>query len=313
MSTLNAGLVIPRLSAPDVVAAIVEAESRRVPTIWSTAGGTTADTVTTFAAAAISTSKIVLGTSIVPTYPRHPITLASQVIALEGLAPGRVRLGIGPSHKPTIEGMFGIAMGRPLDHLREYLGILRALLWEGKVDVSGDYLSAHIALPDGTVPPRTPLPISALRKNAFHLAGEVADGAISWVTPVRYLIETALPAVEAGANLAGRARPPIIAHVPVAVSTDREAARNAFRAQFPVYSKLPFYQGMFADAGFPVTADNAMTDALVDNLAVSGTSDEIRKRLEAIRGEGIDELLISHVTVANATDELSELSAILAE
>lgn len=312
MTLLNAGLVIPRLFAPDVVAAIVQAESRDVPTIWSTAGGTTADTVTTFAAAAVSTSKVVLGTSIVPTYPRHPITLASQVIALEGLAPGRVRLGIGPSHKPTIEGMFGLPMGRPLDHLREYLGILRSLLLEGHVDFQGEYLSAYIALPDGTAPPKTPLPISALRKNAFHLAGELADGGISWVAPVQYLVKTALPAMEAGANLAGRTRPPLIAHVPVAVSSDREASRDAFRNQFPYYSKLPFYQSMFADAGYPVTTEQTMTDGLVDTLAVSGTPDEIRIRLEAIRAEGIDELLISHVVVSDEHQELAELSAILA-
>ena len=312
MSSLNAGLVIHQHKSTDVLAAIVEAESRGVGAVWSTISGTKPDALTTFAAAAVSTQKIVLGSSIAPTYPRHPITLASQVIALEELAPGRIRLGIGPSHKPTIEGAFGIPMGKPLDHLREYLTILRAILWEGSVDFSGEYLSAHISLLPESIPPKTPIPISALRKNAFRLAGEIADGAISWVTPVHYLVNTALPAIEAGAESASRPRPPIIAHVPVAVSTDRDASRNAFRNQFPMYSKLPFYQGMFADAGFPVTAEETMTDALVDNLAVSGTPDEIRKRLEAIRAEGIDELLISQVVVSDAASELETLSEILA-
>jgi F420-dependent oxidoreductase-like protein len=313
MVSLNAGLVIPRGNSPEVVEAIVLAESRGVGTAWSTVGGTSPDTVTTFAAAAVKTSKIVLGTSITPTYPRHPITLASQVLSLEGLAPGRIRIGIGPSHKPTIEAQFGIQMGKPLDHLREYLTILRTILWERSVDFSGEYLSANISIPAGTPPPRTPLPISALRKNAFRLAGEIADGAISWVTPLHYLVNTALPAVEAGATAAGRPRPPVIAHVPVAVSTDRDASRNAFRAQFPAYSKLPFYQGMFADAGFPVTSDETMTDELVDNLTVSGTPDDIRKRLEAIRAEGIDELLVSNVVVSDAASELATLSEIIAE
>ena len=312
MSSLNAGLVIHQHVSIEVVAAIVEAELRGVKAVWSTISGTKPDTLTTFAAAAVSTDKIVLGSSIAPTYPRHPITLASQVIALEELAPGRIRLGIGPSHKPTIEGSFGIPMGKPLDHLREYLTILRAILWEGSVDFRGEYLSAHISMLPESTPPKTPIPISALRKNAFRLAGEIADGAISWVTPVHYLVNTALPALEAGAVSASRPRPPIIAHVPVAVSTDRDASRNAFRNQFPYYSKLPFYQGMFADAGFPVTAEGTMTDALVDNLAVSGTPDEIRKRFEAIRAEGIDELLISQVFVGDAASELATLSEILA-
>ena len=151
-----------------------------------------------------------------------------------------------------------------------------------------------------------------LRKNAFALAGELADAAITWVTPLPYIVETALPNLQAGADRAGRARPRLIAHVPVAVSTDRAAVADAFRRQFPAYSKLPFYQNMFADAGYPVTPEQTMTDDLVEILAVSGTPDEIRHRLAAIRAQGIDELLISHVIVADPASELEALSAILA-
>jgi len=313
MTSLNAGLVIPRGSAPELVAAVKLAEERGVPSVWTTVGGATADPVTSYAAAAAATSNIVLGTSITPTYPRHPITLASQAIALNDLAPGRIRLGIGTSHRPTIEGVYGIPMGKPLAHLREYLTVLRTLLWEGKVDFEGEYFSVRTALPEGTTAPRIPVPISALRKNAFRLAGEFADGAITWVTPIHYIVNTALPALREGAAKAGRETPPLIAHVPVAVSTDRDAARNAFREQFPVYSKLPFYAAMFADAGYPVTAEQTMTDELVDTLAVSGDAAAIRARLEEIRAQGIDELLISHVAVKDAASELEELSAIIAK
>ena len=312
MTSLNAGLVIPRGTAPEFVETIRLAEKRGVKAAWSTAGGATADPVTSYAAAAAQTSSIVLGTSVVPTYPRHPITLASQAIALDELAPGRIRLGIGTSHQPTIEGVYGIPMGKPLSHLREYLTILHALLWEGAVDFQGDYFKVKTALPAGKTPPRIPVPISALRKNAFKLAGEMADGAITWVTPIHYIVNTALPAMREGADKAGRERPPLIAHVPVAVSTDRAAARDAFRNQFPVYSKLPFYAAMFAAAGFPVTAEQTMTNELVDNLAVSGDAATIKARLEDIRAQGIDELLISHVIVKDAESELAELSGILA-
>ena len=312
MSKLNAGLVIPRQDSASFVRAIVQAEERGVPKVWSTVGGAGADALTSFAAAAVQTGRVVMGTSITPTYPRHPIVLASQAMSLEGLMPGRLELGIGTSHRPTIEGQFGIPMGKPLTHLREYLTVLRALLWEGSVDFQGDVFQVTSSLPEGTVPPRTPISISALRKNAFALAGELADAAITWVTPVPYIVETALPNLQAGADRAGRDRPRLIAHVPVAISTDRAAVADAFRRQFPVYSKLPFYQNMFADAGFPVTADQAMSDELVDILAVSGTPDTIRQRLEAIHAEGIDEILVSHVIVQDAGSELAELSAILA-
>ncbi|MCA9833358.1 MAG: LLM class flavin-dependent oxidoreductase [Thermomicrobiales bacterium] len=254
-----------------------------------------------------------LGTSITPAYPIHPITLASQVLALEGLAPGRIRLGIGTSHRPIIEDRFGIPMVRPLAYLREYLTVLRGLLWEGASEFSGDFFKVTMELPAGIAPTKTPVPISALRTNAFELAGELSDGAITWVTPIHYILNTGIPAMERGAEKAGRSqRPPVIAHVPVAVSADREAARQAFRNQFPMYSKLPFYAAMFSDAGFPVTSRGEMTDELVDELAVSGSEAEIRERLLKLHDLGIDELLISQVIVHDAAEELEQLSAILA-
>jgi F420-dependent oxidoreductase-like protein len=310
--TLNAGLVIPRGNATSLVSRVEQAEHRGVPTVWTTVGGPTADPVTAYAAAAAATDRIGLGTAVVPTYPRHPVTLASQAIAIDDLAPGRLRLGVGPSHKPIIEESYGLPMGKPLAHMRENVMVLRTLLWEGSVDFTGEYFTVKAALPDGVTPPKVPVPISALRPNAFRLAGEIADGAISWVTPIDYLAQTAMLAMQAGADAAGRQRPPLIAHVPVMVSTDRQAARAAFRAQFPYYPKLPFYAAMFAAAGYPVTAAAEMSDELIEALAVSGSPEEIRDHLEAIRARGIDELLISHVVVADEATELATLSEILA-
>src|SRR6478672_9810986 len=115
-SLLNAGLVIPRGDATKLVERVKKAEERGVPAVWTTVGGPTADPVTAYAAAGAATSRVVLGTAVTPTYPRHPITLAAQAVALNDLAPGRIRLGIGTSHKPTIEGSYGIPMGKPLAH-----------------------------------------------------------------------------------------------------------------------------------------------------------------------------------------------------
>lgn len=312
MTDLQAGLVIPRGATRSVVARIVQAEARGIDRIWSTSGGVSWDTLTAFAIAAAQTERVVLGTSIVPTYPRHPFVMASEALAIEDLAPGRLRLGIGGSHRPTIEGQFGIHMGKPLAHLREYVAVLRALLWDGAVELDGTYYTVSGTLPAGVTPPRTPLPISTLRPNAYRLAGEIADGAISWLNPIDYLVEVAMPALEEGAESAGRPRPPLIAHVPVAVSTDRSAARASFRERFPTYGRLPFYAEMFALAGYRVDADGRMPDGLVDDLLVSGTADQVRDRLEVIRRRGIDELLISHVPVDDEERELEALSAVLA-
>ncbi len=312
MAALRAGLAVRGPNAAHTLAAIVRAEEQGVQGIWSTVGGTNPDAVTLFAAAAAKTSRISLGTAIVPTYPRHPIALASQALVLESLAPGRFRLGLGPSHRPTIEGMFGIPMTKPLDHLREYVTILRGLLWEGSIDFQGTYFKVKAQLPDGVEPPKTPLPISALRAGAFKLAGEIADGAISWVCPVPYLVNTAKPAMIEGAKAAGRPTPPLIGHVPVALSEDRAAVREAARPQLANYGRLPFYRGMFEDAGFPIPADNVMPDALLDELVVSGSPDAVAARLREIQAAGIDELLVMRIDVAESDAEETALLGLLA-
>src|SRR5262249_21349966 len=190
------GMVVYGRDAAAAVATILAAEAAGVRQVWMTQATPAPDTLTLFAAAAALTTSVRLGTAIVPTYPRHPLVLAQQALALDDLAPGRLRLGIGPSHRPTIEGVYGIPMTAPLEHLREYVTVLRAALWERTVDHHGRFYTFKTELPRA---PRTPILISALREGAFQLAGEVADGAISWLCPIPYLLEKALPALHAGA------------------------------------------------------------------------------------------------------------------
>src|SRR5690349_4626306 len=119
------GLAVARLATTTLVKTIIAAEEAGVRQIWSTQSPVQPDTLTVFAAAAVQTRKIRLGTAIVPTYPRHPLTAATQALALNELAPGRLRLGLGSSHKPIIEGIYGMELVKPLAYLREYVEIVR--------------------------------------------------------------------------------------------------------------------------------------------------------------------------------------------
>src|SRR5687768_3031527 len=118
------GLVVAGADSRQVVDRIIAAEAAGVPRVWMTQGAAAPDTLSIFAAAAVRTTSIGLGTAIVPTYPRHPITLAQQALAIVDLAPGRLRLGVGPSHRPIIEGVYGLSLDAPMAHLREYVAIL---------------------------------------------------------------------------------------------------------------------------------------------------------------------------------------------
>lgn len=294
-TTIGIGLAEP--TAARAIEVIRRAEAAGVPAAWMTSGGP--DPMTTFAAAAVQTQSITFGTAIVPTYPRHPLALANQAIVLGQLAPDRFRLGVGPSHKPLMENVWGIEFEHPLDHLREYVGILRAALTTGEVNVDGPRFKVHTRLQN---PPHVPIMISALRQRAFRLAGEVADGAISWVCPADYLAKTALPAMQAGARAAGRPTPPLVAHCFVAVSENREAVYEMARRTVANYPRLPFYQQMFVDAGFPEAREGVPSDRIIDAVVVHGDEAQVQAGLRSFLDSGATEVIASLMPVGDDRD-----------
>jgi alkanesulfonate monooxygenase SsuD/methylene tetrahydromethanopterin reductase-like flavin-dependent oxidoreductase (luciferase family) len=107
------GLVVDGINAAAAVTTITTAEAAGVRQIWMTQGPSNPDTTTIFASAAAKTSTVRLGTAITPIYLRHPLALAQQALAIDDIAPGRFRLGIGPSHRPLIEGVYGLSLTSP--------------------------------------------------------------------------------------------------------------------------------------------------------------------------------------------------------
>jgi alkanesulfonate monooxygenase SsuD/methylene tetrahydromethanopterin reductase-like flavin-dependent oxidoreductase (luciferase family) len=313
MASINAGITIQ--PSPDVkknLEILQELDEAGVATVWQTNNVLAPDPLTFYAAAASTTKQIKFGTSIMQIYPRHPAALVSQAQAIEGIAPGRLRLGVGTSHRPSMEKTLGIDMGgKPLTYLREYVGILRGLLWEGAVEHHGEYFNVSLDYQGGVTPPRTEISVSALSPKSYHVAGEIADAAISWMAPIRYLADTALASLRDGAASAGREVPTLVAHVPVAVTTEREKALEHANNNLFYYGALPFYQKMFEAAGLPATDNNRTPREVLEAVVVSGTSEEIRTRLEAIHGEGIDELLIHPIVVDDADRERRELAGII--
>lgn len=275
-------------TAQKTVDAIVAAEKAGIQCSWLTVGGVAPDPFAIFGAAAQHTKTIKFGTSIVPTFSRHPLAMAQGALAVDSLAPGRMRLGVGPSHKPAIEGTWGIPFERPLEHLREYLTILRAILETGSVNFEGKRLTARAQLAG---PTQVTVMASALRPNGFRLCGELANGAISWNCPLPYLRDVAVPAIKEGAAKAGRPAPPLIAHVPVAVSEDIDAVREGARRQIGFYPRVPFYSQMLQDAGFPEAKEGQLSDRMIDALVVHGSPSQVKDRLRALPDFGASELL----------------------
>ncbi len=304
------GLVINSGSAKAAIQAILDAEKAGVRQIWTTQGPTAGDALMIFAVAATRTSAIRFGTSILPIYPRHPLALFAQVRAFDELAPGRLRLGVGTSHRPMIEGIYGIDMTAPLEHLREYVAVLRAALWEGKVDHQGRFYHVKASLP-GTA--RVPILTAALGRGAFEASGEVADGALSWVCPVPYLLKVGLPALQEGARQARRPAPPLVAHVPVAFDYDRQAIVSAARKRLGLYGRADFYRHMFDAAGYPIPEDGTLPETLIDNLVVSGDEQTVVARLTGLLSNGLDELNVLLIPVKNESEEWSRLAHLIGQ
>lgn len=289
------GVNIQAGSARAAVEQIAAAERAGIPATWGTigmAGGQ--DPMAAFAAAAVQTESVLMGTCIIQTWPRHPLVIAQQALALESLAPGRFRLGIGPAHQPAMESSYGVTWRKPLTQLREYLTVIRALFDEGEVDFEGEHVVARAKLRE---PVAAPVMASALRPKSFELCGELADGAISWMCPRAYLVGEALPALQRGADAAGRPAPPLVAHVPVMVESDRKKVRTAVRGSLGYYAQSANYRGMFEVAGFPI--DDTYSDALLDDLAISGSADEVAAGLVSLLDAGMGEVL-AHPVVDRA-------------
>lgn len=297
------GVSVTAAEAREAVDRIVHLEELGVGCAWLTSSGGGGEAVTVLAGAAAVTDEIRLGTSIVQTWSRHPVALAQQVQVLDSLAPGRFRLGVGPSHRAGMISSFGVDFRAPIGHLREYIHILRALMHTSAVEFEGRWYSANASL---SAPVDVPIMASALRPGAFETCGELADGAISWVCPHFYLRDTAVPAMQRGAEAAGRETPPLIAHAPVCVTEDLEAARNGVRARLGYFPSIPFYANMFAEAGFAGTPESGWTDEMLDEVLIAGDEATVADRIRTVFEWGADELLATPIPAGDdpaATEE----------
>jgi alkanesulfonate monooxygenase SsuD/methylene tetrahydromethanopterin reductase-like flavin-dependent oxidoreductase (luciferase family) len=312
------GLVVDGMNAAAAVTTITTAEEAGVRQIWMTQGPSNPDTLTIFAAAAATaakTSRVRLGTAIVPAYTHHPLSLAQQALAIDDIAPGRLRLGIGPSHRPIVESIYGLSQTTPLTYMREYLQVLRAILWDGKVNHHGHFFNVVATMPRTA---KIPLLTSTLGERAFLLAGEISDGALSWLCPVSYLRDTGLPALRKAAAASERSsEPPLVAHVLVALSQDSSLILEKGHQLLSYYTKLPFYAKMFTDAGFPIiTSDGGsnetiVPDALVKSLVISGGESSVAARFKELLDSGLGELMVTLVPIIDAYDEQTRLMQLI--
>ena len=263
------------------------------------------EALTAIAVAGREVPAIEFGTAVVPTYPRHPLVLAGEALTTSAaLGGGRLHLGIGLSHQLVIEGMLGMAFEKPATHMREYLSALRPALDGQPVDVKGETLRAATLTGPITVEGAGPVPIlvAALGPKLLRVAGELADGTLTWMAAPELVGERIAPSINAAADAAGRPRPRVGVGLPVAVTTDVDAVLQRAASTYAVYGVLPSYKNLLDEAGLDGPA----------GVVIAGDEDEVAARIQALADVGATEFLAAPTGSRAVREETLRLLGALA-
>jgi probable F420-dependent oxidoreductase len=260
-------------------------------------------------AIAQATSTIEIGTAIVPVYNRTPAVLAMSAATLADLSEGRFKLGLGTSSHAITEDWNGIPLKKPLARTRETVAVLRQALAGEKTEIEGETLrSKGFRLGVRTAQP-VPVYLAALRERMLGLAGEIGDGLILNLFPLSALAKI-LKAYRAGGERVGRdvSGHEVVCRFQVGLGSDIDAARNLVRFAFGGYVAQPVYNAYFRWCGFEQEAKAvaaafaardraataaAMTDELIDRIAILGEGDACREQLAGFVAGGITTPVLS--------------------
>jgi len=205
-----------------------------------------------------------------------------------------------------MEAMLGLTLAEPLATMREYVLVLRGAFADG-ANLEGKHYRVRWSLGVPARPPAPPIYLAALSPKMLELAGEIADGAILWLTPPAYVRDVAVPAIERGRCRAGKSLAgfEIVAAVPLAVTEDRAGAMKAFREELRRYAALPFYRAVFeASGGGGALAEfdrsGEVPEGLAAGLGAIGDRAAARAYLEAYRAAGVTLPTVRPITFPDA-------------
>jgi F420-dependent oxidoreductase-like protein len=209
------------------------------------------DALTVLTVYALHTSRIRVGTGVVPIYTRPPAVMAQQAATIDEAAGGRLNLGLGVSHRPVVEGWFGQTIDKPVREMKEYVAIVRAIL-RGEPPPAGEKWRTGFQFAGLDPRPDLKMYVAGLSPAMLRAAGEIADGVILWLCNPNYIRDVVVPEVTTGRERAGQALEgfDIVPAVPSAVVDDPAEAYGVMRRDLLTYFSLPFYRAMIERSGF---------------------------------------------------------------
>ena len=276
------------------------AEDNGLSTVWIPQVPDEFDAMTAAALVAHETSRIEIGTAVVPLQSRHPIALVQQSLSTQLIAAGRFTLGLGPSHHWIIEDMLGLPYERPAALTADYLDVLdAAMAGPGPVAVDND--SFHINNPMYVSDqPRMQVMLAALGPVMLQLAGSRTDGTILWLADEQAIESHIAPRINTAAADAGRSAPRIVAGVPVCLCRPDEVDVAKARANrvLSEASVSPNYQRLL---------DKGKANSVADIMA-AGDESMVRARLESFASAGVTDVSVRVLPIGDDRDALLESS-----
>ncbi len=272
------------------------ADSAGLDTAWMPQVPDDFDVLTMVSLMGTRSTRIELGTAVVPLQAQHPIALARQALSVHAGTGGRLALGVGPSHHWIIRDMLGLPYDKPAAYTRNYLQVLNAAIGgPGPVDVENDTFTVHNPTALGAEP-RMPVLVAALGPVMLQIAGEFADGTVLWMADERAIGDHIVPRITKAADNAGRPAPRIVAGIPVCLCANSEvdAARERANRILAEAETSPNYQKLL-DRG------DART---VGDLCVAGDEDEILRQFRRYADAGVTDLSVRLLPIGDTRDEL---------
>lgn len=294
-------------SLDSAVRRVVRAEELGYESVFVThIGGR--DSITLLAAYAAQTSRIQLGTGVIPIYARTPANMAQSFATLDDISGGRAIAGLGVSHKPVVEHWYDQSIDKPLAEMREYAAIVRAIL-RGEDPPPGEKFRTAFHLTGWEAPrPDMPIYLAGLSPGMLRLAGEIADGVVLWLCNPNYVRDVVVPTVREGREKAGRELDgfDIVAAVPSAVTDDPGGAREQLRGELVPYFNLPYYRKMLGLSG--LDPDAGPTDEFLDLLGAIGSADEARASMRRYAESGATSPCVGGISGTDFDETLEALA-----
>jgi F420-dependent oxidoreductase-like protein len=243
------------------------------------------DAMTVAALCGAVTTRIELGTSVVPVYSRNPLFMAQQALTTQTATTGRFALGLGLAHQAIVEGMLGLTRDRPLAYMQEYLGALQPLIDGGAAEFAGDRfrVKGAIAFENRTA---CPIMLAALGPRMLRLAGRETAGTIIWAAGLKALRDYVVPRISDAASDLDRPAPRIVAGLAIAIVSDVSEARaiaipRPLPAVMSVSAKMRLRRSPWSASGASTRSASlaTSTDSLVrlDSSTRSATASTSRK------------------------------------